>query len=295
VANVPTSSRQTHITRAAEYAARGENLTAAGYAEYIGITEKAARDLVRKLGLPLTSNEIRAAAAAEEKTGDGTGAPAKPDNTVPPIDPKDPNAGILQVATERADTVARSVITARLDELTRALKATPKAPPAQAPEAGSPTAGAVAAATDVVSRRHRDSVVALAEEIQTTDEDAGEVVRRLWHEKYRPEFPSGPGPMVLEWENFWWKYRDTIRGLQDLVDQYYAANEDLKAQLEPAAQRQEALDRVLAWAYGLQLEGKIVPPLYVEHLLHLAEAFINGQPLPTFVPPSSLPGPGVHG
>ncbi len=271
----PTKEERERLIAAIRaHAVSGGDLSSSGYAKAAGCSQEAARNTARQLGLPLVQ---------------APGYSPKPGNSTDPVDP-------VPESPEAAETVPSSppidgapVTRAEVGKLVPAHgRAATQAGPSTDLAVKDPTRAAVLKATSAVARLHVDSVVTQAEQWQTWDEEAGELVRRLWYDRgFRDHFPN-PGAMVDDLSIFWWENRDLIPALQEQLEAAVARIDDLVRERDPEVRRREAIDQVWAMALTAAVAGRPLSREDFAYYIQVAEATAMHAPIPAPTPSVSL-------
>lgn len=255
------------------HAVAGGDLTASGYATAAGIAERTARDTVRKLGLPLLHRDPP-----------GTRTPP-----ATPPDASDPDATEDTPASPASSKEADEPVTK--GEVGKLIQAHVRAATQPGPSADltvkDPTKAAVLKASSAVAQQHVSSVVTQAERWQTWDEEAGEIVRRLFYDTGLRQHFEGPGVMVQTLAEFWWENRDLVPALQEQLESAVARIDELTRQLDPEVQRRQAIDQVWAMALTAAVAGHPLSREDFAYFIQVAEATALHAPIPAPLPPAS--------
>ncbi len=274
MARLPTEERERVIAAIRAHAVSGGDLSSSGYSQAAGCSQEMARTIARKLGLPMT---YRPAAKARDA------APAAPeaDSTEPTVQPETsstgPGSGGIPVTRDEVGKLIQAHVRA----------ATQSGPPAHQTQAKSPTMDAVLKASAAVAAQHVQSVVTQSERWQTWDEEAGEMVRRLFYDSGLRNHFDGPGQMVQALADFWWSNRDLVPALQEQLDAAVARIGELMRQMDPEVRQQQARDQVWAIALTAVMAGHPLSREDFAYYLEVAEARAVGAPIPEPSPPVS--------
>lgn len=273
MARLPNDERERVVAAIRAHAVSDGDLSARGYAAAANCTPELARTISRKYGLPLTHTSPR-----------GVEAPPSPQTDAP--DPE--SAATDDPVSSRSPVEGTPVTREEVEKLVQAhvLAATQTGPSTDL-VMKDPTKAAVLAASGAVTKMHVSSVVARAEQWQTWDEEAGELVRRLWFDRgFRDHFPN-PGLMVDDLSIFWWENRDGIPALREQLESASARIDELTRQLDPEVQRRQATDRVWMMALTAAVAGHPLSCEDFAYYLQVADAMAIHSPSPK--PPSSAP------
>ncbi|MGI0066847.1 MAG: hypothetical protein ACREB9_00245 [Thermoplasmata archaeon] len=253
------------------HAVSGGDLTSAGYARAAGCSQEAARHIVQQHALPLTRGPSpRTDAPLPSATNDPVPETTEGDAPSTPIEG-------TPVSREEVGKLVQAHVRAAIQ-------------PGPMTEAVTkdPTKAALIKASGAIAKMHVESVTVQAERWQTWDEEAGELVRRLWYDRgFRDHFES-PGAMVGDLSIFWWENRDLIPALQEQLEAAVARIDELTARLDPEVRRREEVDRVWAMALTAAVAGHPLSRDDFAFYIQVAEATAVGAPVPVPAPPAEL-------
>lgn len=254
------------------HAISGGDLSSTGYAKAADCSLDQVRSIAAKYGLPITLGarpHAKSASSTSTQTTDA-GSPDADDSSAP-----NPTAEGAPVTREEVGKLVQAHV-----------RAATQTGPSMELTVRDPNKAAMQAASARVARMHVDSVVSTSTLVQTQDEEAGEMVRRFWNQRFSGLFDS-PGAMVEDMAVFYWENRDLLPALQEQLEAAVAQIDELARQFDPETRRREAVDQVWAMALTAAVAGRPLSREDVAYYIQVAEALATHSPVPD--PPSSVP------